>query len=571
MFIKRDPNKTKSYEWQPGDTITGQYEILNVLKGGMGTVYICRYRPALNPKKFGLCALKTFQGEQFNSIQARHLFEKEALVWVELGKYPNIVEAYGVVRLKKRLFISLEYVDPDEKGRNTLTHYLGNLSFTEILRLSIQFCHGMEYVYSMGVDAHRDIKPDNIMITPDKTVKITDFGLVKAFQEISAEANPYSVTADSNLSIFKSREGKLVCGTLPYMPPEQFDGYADKRSDIYSFGIVLYQMLAKGKYPFISKSQEEFEELHRFGKISPVSSPLFSIVEKCLEKSPDKRFQSFSAIKNELQNFYLKETGETLTAPPTKDINSTDLVYKGASFYYLGLWHEMLSSSEEAIKINPKDSWAWYHKGLALSYFAKYKDEFLCYLKALSINPILCKAWRNLPLAFFCMLIRFQPYAFRAWQLCQAGNRLFNSGKYEQALTYYNEIIRINPGSAAAWYNKGSALSNLGRYEEADACLKEATWLNKKFTVAWFNRGFVLYKIGRYREAINCYDKTIGIKRKYAEAWYNKALAEENINDIEAAMNSWKKYLEYARHNPQQEQWISQARANLEELERKND
>jgi serine/threonine protein kinase len=254
--------KMQPGKWRVGDRIDNRYKIYRILGGegktGMGIVYACYDHEHKTP-----CVLKTFQERYSLSEQSQKLFEREALVWIELGRYPYIVRAYWVEKIEGRLFIVLEYVAPDTAGRNTLTHFLGNLSFAETLKIGIQFCFGMEYAYSKGIKVHRDIKPDNIMITQDKTVKITDFGLAKPFieSEISKSEGEYR-----GFGIYPSMTGKVV-GTLPYMAPEQFDGYADIRSDIYAFGIVLYQMANGGKLPFVSKSRSMEESVKEYEKL----------------------------------------------------------------------------------------------------------------------------------------------------------------------------------------------------------------------------------------------------------------------------------------------------------------
>jgi len=327
-FGKKGLGNHQPGKWRVGDKIAGRYEIRYVLGGegrsGMGIVYICH-----DPESRMLFALKTFQERYFFSKETNNLFEREAHVWTELGKHPYIVWAIVAAILEDRLFIVLEYITP-RQGKNTLTHYFGTLDLPDILKFSIQFCYGMEYAYSKGVDAHRDIKPDNIMITQDKTVKITDFGLAKAFQELPLREDIISTGERPGLSIFQSKAGKRVCGTLQYMSPEQFDGYADRRSDIYSFGITLYQMVGGGKFPFIGKGrtdeerQQDYERLHRYGRIPPISSLLFPLIQKCLEKDPNNRYQEFTSIREELQSILLKETGERII-PPEKTKLGVDL------------------------------------------------------------------------------------------------------------------------------------------------------------------------------------------------------------------------------------------------------
>ena len=463
--------KMQPGRWQIGDRIADRYEIYQILGGegktGMGVVYICYDHKYKIPY-----ALKTFQEQFLFSEESQKLFEREALVWTELEKYPYIVRAEYVEKLEGRLFIVLEYIAPDREGRNTLTHYLRNLSFPEILKFSIQFCYSMEYAYSKGIDAHRDIKPDNIMITPDKTVKITDFGLAKAFQEIELKGDIISKEEKPTLSIFKNR-GKRICGTLLYMAPEQFDGYADRRTDIYSFGIVLYQMVANGRPPFIGRTPQEYERLHKYTPIPSFSSPIFPIISKCVEKDPKKRYQNFGSIREELQNLLLKETGETIIPPERKELEAWELSNKGMALSNLGRHPEAITCYDEAIRINPGCALDWNNKGVALGSLGRYQEEITCYDKAIRINPGLAEAWYN------------------------KGSALGSLGKHQEEITCYDEAIRINSGYASAWNNKGIALYSLGRYQEALKCADEAIRLNPALSRTQQLKRSILEKLRR--------------------------------------------------------------------------
>ena len=438
-FFKKYSADLRPGKWQVGDKIADRYEIYQVLggegKSGMGVVYVCYDH---NNKTY--FALKTFQEKYLIKEDAKKLFEREALIWTELEKHPNIVRAYWVQRLMDgRLFIILEYISPDKQGRNTLTHYLKNLTLPEILKFSIQFCHGMEYAYSKGVDAHRDIKTDNIMITDDKTLKITDFGLAKAFSEIKLEEDITSPGERTGLGIFQTKAGKRACGTLQYMSPEQFDGYADKRSDVYSFGAVLYQMVTSGRLPFAGRTIQEWENLHKYEKVPAISSPLFSVIQKCLEKEQDKRYQDFKYIRIELERLLLEETGERIAMPEIAEL----------------------------------EAWEWDNKGAAFNNIGKYDEAISCFDKALEKDCNFDKAW------------------------CDKGIALVALRKHDEALSCLHKSTKINPRYAEAYFIEGLLLFSLARLNEALSCLDKAIKINPNLTEAQKLKQFVLQKLRR--------------------------------------------------------------------------
>src|SRR6266516_3501860 len=240
--------------YQKGDLIGGTCEVLSTLgKGGFGIVYLVRLR-----ETGGVFALKTIRDELLADHTARQAFKKEALLWVNLERHPFLLAARWVQEIRERLFVMMDYVPPDSQGRVSLRDHVagGSLDTNQVLAWAMQFCSGMEHARAQGVRCHRDIKPANILITENRTLKISDFGLASgaelAWREsggrggslvIAGEEGPYGFS-------LMQRGGKVRCGTPGYIAPE---GYryeqADVRSDIYSFGLVLWQMAVGSRVP----------------------------------------------------------------------------------------------------------------------------------------------------------------------------------------------------------------------------------------------------------------------------------------------------------------------------------
>ena len=330
-----------------GDLLGGKYEVLQILggegKSGMGIVYIC-----LNIDHNNFFALKTFQDKFLFSKEMKDSFKREALAWVQLEQHPNIVQAIAFEELDYRNFIILEYIAPDGTGLVFTIEQLTQISYDDILKWSLQFCYGMEHASSHGVISHRDIKPDNIMVEIGKNIKITDFGLVKVVDEtISDIKEPY----EGEHSV--SKDG-FIAGTPPWMAPEQFVGKADIRSDVYSFGVVLFQMVKRGELPFTGTSIKEFQIAHSKKPIPQIDNELFPIIEYCLQKNPEDRYQNFKELRKDLEDLYREKIGTSLPSPPNKaELNISSIFNKGLSFQNLNLIDQAIQEYRKGLTIKP--------------------------------------------------------------------------------------------------------------------------------------------------------------------------------------------------------------------------
>ena len=269
------------------DIVTGtridQYEILSRLgEGGMGEVYLAE------DHQLGRKVAIKFLPSKFASDKAaksRLLREARAAATLD---HPHICAIYAVSDNGNNNFIVLQYV----KGE-TLRSRLEREPFqpSDALDVAAQIAEALAEAHAHGI-IHRDIKPENVMLTARGQVKVLDFGLAKMLP------NQDSIEPEAATINMLSTPG-IVMGTVPYMSPEQARGeLLDQRSDIFSFGVVLYEMLI-GKRPFDAKSTAEImsailtKETPRLRNSAPsVSGQLDDLVTKCLEKNCDARYQT---------------------------------------------------------------------------------------------------------------------------------------------------------------------------------------------------------------------------------------------------------------------------------------
>jgi len=253
----------------------GRYRILEVLgKGAMAIVY-----KAYDPNIDRSLAIKVLREERCVDTEYRERFLREARAAGNLS-HPNIVTVYDVGEFNDRPYIVMEVVEGNPL--DVLMKQGKQFSMDEILDICIQLAQALNYAHKNGV-VHRDIKPSNIIYhTATDSVKITDFGIAHL---------------ESNEMTQQTQAGEVL-GTPQYMSPEQVLGQpVDGRSDLFSVGVVMYQMVS-GQKPFTGDTiasllfQIATEDPQPLDKVSHIPGELRLVIEKLLEKQPHKRFQS---------------------------------------------------------------------------------------------------------------------------------------------------------------------------------------------------------------------------------------------------------------------------------------
>jgi eukaryotic-like serine/threonine-protein kinase len=273
------------------------YDVLADLgAGGMGVVY-----RAHDTRLDRDVAIKVLPTDRPLSQTARRRFQREAMAASALN-HPNIITIYEVNSEGNTDFIVMEYV----RGA-TLSSVLKKrrLDLSEAIRYCIQIADALTKAHAAGI-VHRDLKPGNIMVTEDGLVKVLDFGLAK-FDPTMAAADS-EITDAERTNQFTLTQPGAVTGTVAYMSPEQARGErVDARSDIFSFGIVMFEMLS-GHLPFMGPNSIallhnlHFNPPRDLTQLRPdVPKPLVSLISRMLEKKTEKRIQTMAEVASELR------------------------------------------------------------------------------------------------------------------------------------------------------------------------------------------------------------------------------------------------------------------------------
>lgn len=492
-------------QYSPGEFIAGEWLVKACFggtgKSGMGVVYLVEERTHRAP-----FVLKTYQSERSADTTIKR-FKREAETWVRLGIHANIVECYWVRVLDDTLFIAAEYIAQDEEGRNTLTHHIHSSGVPLAMQIKwfAEACYGLRHAYRRGLVAHRDIKPDNLMIDSNGRLKVTDFGLVKTATIEDVTAGKTKSSAPEGLTI----EGSVL-GTLPFMPLEQFCDAAkvDHRSDIYSLGVVLFMMISKGQFPIVPERQPVdrvdalrlWEKAHRNSRIMHVESPLMPIVAKCLAKLPDDRYQAIDNALDDLTQVCKKLGLRTPLEEEESDVEFRSQYALAQSLVALGKDEEAIRCLQEIITRWPNASEAYTELGRTWMGFNQNGKALAALKKSVTIYPDSSAAWNNI------------------------GAIHGRNGDIKEAKFAYQRAVEIDPENTGAMIGLAQAFLFEDDHNEADAICRKAYSLRPEKPNVLKIASQCAIKIGDIDRAIELLTSLTERLPQDAVSWFNLSL-----------------------------------------------
>jgi tetratricopeptide (TPR) repeat protein len=507
------------YDLKKGDIINDRFEIQGtIVNDKIGTVYLVKN---LNNGIF--YALKNYIFYQENS-KLTDLFRKAVEKWLKLGFHPNIIELIYVENFENRLYLVLELIKPKliEKVTNryhsliTLYDYLkyDPPDLKQILKYCIQICYGMEYAHKTLL--HLNLNPQNIFISEniycEKIAKIIDFGL----------------------------------GYTPgYAAPEIYENKPEKRSDIYSLGVIMYHLINndfENEYYKMVKTNQNFLIIRKLNNI------LDNVIEKCTQKELKMRYDSFSEIKYEIEKLLYEIYNEKVSCPDLQNKlpEDAELLNYGVNLFNLGFNDQALEYFTRVINLQKKSTQiAYYNLGKVYDKLGDYEKAIYNYDRIINFDNNKELTFNEKEGGYFTDIKKYS--IFKAITFNQKGITLIQLKRYNKAIECFLKAIELINDFSQAYFNLAIlAIVNekLENFDDALDYYDKAIKFKNNYSDAYYNKGSLLYKLGKSQEAIESLEKAVQIYPRFTRAYYNLGIVYGHSNLDNDALNCFLYYIE---------------------------
>jgi tetratricopeptide (TPR) repeat protein/predicted Ser/Thr protein kinase len=557
----------------------GHYRILSRLgAGGMGVVYL-----AADSHLERKVAVKVHSILKEGDSQAYRRFLREAHAAARLD-HPNICSIYEIGEEDGWAFIVMQYID----GETLAARLQRDLpSLDEVIGIAEQVAEGLESAHAQGI-VHRDIKPQNLMLTKKGQVKILDFGLAREIRE------PSAVASEDETESQITEAGQLL-GTISYMSPEQALGKTvDQRSDIFSFGAVLYEMLT-GRHPFLGENAISILDaiIHRDPPAvarynDRVPDELLRIVRKMLEKDRDLRYQSVHEVWSDLKRLRGSSGGAVpdvsrrpVSSGRPLDVaarNRRSLAVIAAVCCLIALAFFGKYWTFRPYEPRP-DAVRWYKEGLSAMQAGTYLKASKVLSEAVRFDPKfvlararLAEAWLEMDYperakdelllarrqeSILSRLPRTERLQFEAIEFLVTGDTTPGIQSYRRLLEVAEPAAR-----PAIWIDLGRACERSTDLKCALEAYRQSTQLDPQAAAGWLRLALIHRRSGRYEEAAAAFDRAENLFQTASdieggtEVRYGRGVMLVDRGQFKAAGSLLRNALESARLTPNIQQQI---------------
>lgn len=501
--------------------IGGEYKVFQQFGGAMGHVFLVQKQGIPFP-----FVLKSYQDIK---PHLEDLFFTEVKNWTSFGVHLNIVKTLFAEKIDGKIYVAAEFVEGNENGENRLTSYIGkNLPLHLIIKWAIQFCYGMNHCLTKGMIAHSDIKPDNILIDKELNLKITDFGLSKSYLN----------------------DEKIGGGTPMYYSPEQIfhPDKIDHRSDIYSFGIVLYQLISKGNYPYVMSSND-IRKIHLSEPVKPINHPLFPVITKCLEKDLRNRFQQFQELFKAIDLVAKKENIEIPKQLNTRDDKLEELYILSRSLSAIGEKENALKAIDKYLVYQPDHYSAWSQKGRLEFELGNIQNALEATKKAVYLYQYSSTALNNLGVIYLqldnytdaktCLLRAVEIEPENSGALMNLANALIETENIAEAAQCIIQCFKLTPKKQSLHINAKNLIPKFIKSQLFEFSSEIYSELKKYSTLTvneYFNSAMCNFQIHRFKLAIDDFLKVINQNKKDELAITNISKSYFFIGEIDNAI-----------------------------------
>ena len=469
-----------------GDIIDGRFEVCKDKSVFPIKLYACFDRESKE-----IVLLESVHEKYLLTEQAKERFLEYAYDYIALGAHKNILRARSVTNIKGKPYLCLDYVSSWPSLHDYCAHEFTwkKHKIENSIRVALDICKGLEWVAKKRNGTrhsyvHGNLATESILVTEDEVPKIFDFGLLHLLFDLG-------VTIKKNALFIKDG----ACGTPWYMSPEHWldPHLIDERSDIYSFGCILYFLLTL-QHPFSASRIPDCREAH-LTKTPPRPSELVedipeeldSLVMRCLEKRPEDRFSGFEQLRQELARVYEMIDGVAGREEGEEDVAAWEMAMKAVALTDFAKYEEAKEWCDKALSLSPSSLTALRAKAEVLSEMGDKQGALDCLHKALELDA------QDVP------------------TLTTLGSFLRDIEDFRGALHCFERALEIEPEDVSCKISKGLCLIALGEYERArdfaKKVLEDSTIPSFAKSEMWRCLGNANWKLGNKKKALQCFDK----------------------------------------------------------------